>query len=348
MATSIWTAGENVAVGDKRAATTSRTDGFIFECSAINGTATTSNSEPLWPSILGSTVIDNNVTWKAISSTFEELQKYNPSAIIELFEVHFSQILHYEKWKADTVYNVGDIVSGITYQTSGYVFECTESLNDKKSGSSEPSWPTVLTGASNTVTDDQLKWTSAEPIKRFHSGINEKTGVNYNTGSIRFNSKVYEPFPISCEGFNFSSKGQLPRPKLIVSNLLGSKQGTTDWSVTEAAGPAGTISSILLSINNVLWKAPDIRASGNDLIGSKLIRIRTLARFLDATNFTGGNNDADPYKKWPDEIYFLARKSTENREVIEWECRSSFDMAGIKSGRQILPDEFPGIGEFMI
>ena len=42
------------------------------------------------------------------------------------------------------------------------------------------------------------------------------------------------------------------------------------------------------------------------------------------------------------------KTDNENREVIEWECRSSFDMAGIKSGRQILPDEFPGIGEFMI
>ena len=43
----------------------------------------------------------------------------------------------------------------------------------------------------------------------------------------------------------------------------------------------------------------------------------------------------------------IARKVVENQEIVQFECASMFDMAGVRGPkRQILPDEFPGIGEF--
>ena len=43
----------------------------------------------------------------------------------------------------------------------------------------------------------------------------------------------------------------------------------------------------------------------------------------------------------------IARKTLENQEIVQFECASMFDMAGVRGPkRQILPDEFPGIGEF--
>ena len=39
----------------------------------------------------GSTITDNTCVWTAIASAYEELAKLNPSAIIELFEVHLDK-----------------------------------------------------------------------------------------------------------------------------------------------------------------------------------------------------------------------------------------------------------------
>ena len=275
-----------------------------------------------------------------------ELQKYNPSEIIELYEIHLSQQLHYEQWKASTVYAEGDTVSGLTYQTTGYVFECIGVSGSGTTGSSEPTWPTVLNNNVNDPgTENGIQWKAVEPVKRFHSGVNNTAASDPSVNSllnaaIVFGAKYYEPFPIACEGFEYSSEGQLPRPTITISNLdpTTSDQWTSDKG---SALPSGTISSILMIINNIVWStSPSVRATGNDLVGAKLIRIRTLVKYLD------GSNDADSNYRWPDEVYFIARKAIENKDIVQWECAASFDMAGVRSNRQILPDEFPGVGTF--
>ena len=101
-------------------------------------------------------------------------------------------------------------------------------------------------------------------------------------------------------------KGQLPRPKLIVSNAYG------------------TISAILQAINKI---TPE-----NDLTGSTLTRVRTLARFIDDANFTGSNpfGTPDPNAEFPREIYTVDRKSIETREIVEFELAAVFDLAGVR------------------
>ena len=106
-----------------------------------------------------------------------------------------------------------------------------------------------------------------------------------------------------------------------------------------SALPSGTISAMMIEVNKT--------TVGNDLIGSTLVRIRTLRKFLDSANFNSTNSTADSTQKFPDEVYMIARKVVENQEIVQFECASMFDMAGVKAPkRQILPDEFPGIGEF--
>ena len=123
----------------------------------------------------------------------------------------------------------------------------------------------------------------ANTIYRFHAG----SSLNAN-GQITWDGNAYLRFPIQASGFSFQ-KGQLPRPKLSISN------GT------------GLISAILLSVNDI--------TVGNDLTGAKVTRIRTLAKFLDAVNFSNGTNaTADPTAEFPREIYSIDRKSSENRE----------------------------------
>ena len=154
-------------------------------------------------------------------------------------------------------------------------------------------------------------------IYRFHAGTN-RVGQN-----IIWAGKSYEKFPVMAEGFAFQ-RGQIPRPKLIVSNAFG------------------MISAILQAANGV--------TPANDLTGARVSRVRTLARFLDNINFSGDNpfGDPDPNAEFPREIYTIDRKSVENREVVEFELAAAFDLAGIKvPKRQCTRDLFPAIGTFI-
>ena len=91
-------------------------------------------------------------------------------------------------------------------------------------------------------------------IYRFHNGAN----LNAN-GEVVWAGNSYLRFPIQCQGFEFGTKGTLPRPQISISNIFG------------------TMTAIMQDVNTV--------TTGNDLNGSKFTRIRTLARFLDAVNF---------------------------------------------------------------
>ncbi len=185
---------------------------------------------------------------------FSEVQKINPSAIIELFTLQLDNSLH----GATTVY-------------------------------------------------------------RFHAGSN----LNAN-GKIVWNGNEYLRFPIQATGFAYK-RGQIPRPKLVVSNALG------------------TISSILLTVNQT--------TTGNDLTGATFTRIRTMARFLDAVNFPGNTNPLgtpDPTAEFKRQVFTIDRKATETREVVEFELAGAIDMAGVRAPkRQCTRSLFPSIGTFI-
>ena len=157
-------------------------------------------------------------------------------------------------------------------------------------------------------------------VHRFHNGSN----MNAN-GNIVWAGNSYEKFPIQCEGFDFGSTGTLPRPTISVSNIFG------------------TITTLLQGVNQT--------TIGNDLNGTKLVRIRTLAKFLDAVNFEGNTNPygtPDPNAEFPQEIYFLDRKITESRDLVQWEAISALDLVNVKLPKRIATRElFPGICTFI-
>ena len=158
----------------------------------------------------------------------------------------------------------------------------------------------------------------ANTIYRFHAGSN----LNAN-GEIVFAGNSYLRFPIEATGFAYQ-RGQLPRPKVTISNATG------------------LISSILVSVNQI--------TAGNDLTGATFTRIRTMARFLDAVNFPGNSNPLgtpDPTAEFKRQIFIVDRKSAENREVVEFELAASTDMAGVRAPkRQCTRALFPSIGTF--
>jgi len=170
----------------------------------------------------------------------------------------------------------------------------------------------------------------------FHNGVNEN-----NNSNLIFNNVEYTRMPIEATGFEFNGK-QLPRPRITISNILG------------------TFTTILLTLPQ-------------GLEGAKVTRIRTLQRYIDNTNFIGGeillengsnllleNGSAidmesginpfgtpDPTATFPDEIYYIDRKITETRDIIQFELAASFDLQGVRlPKRQVLPADFPGVGTF--
>ena len=86
-----WGANANISLGNIVQAGTKQYSGFHFKCTTAG---TTGSSEPEWPTKLGGTVVDNTVVWTAISSTFSSTNTLEPSAYIELFELHPVQALH--------------------------------------------------------------------------------------------------------------------------------------------------------------------------------------------------------------------------------------------------------------
>jgi lambda family phage minor tail protein L len=144
-----------------------------------------------------------------------------------------------------------------------------------------------------------------------HGGVNETyyfhAGVNAtNSGDIIWNSQTYLAFPIEATEFEYTGTGSLPRPKLRISNING------------------TITGIILTLPN-------------GLEGAKVTRIRTLARYIDGANFPGGTNPfgtPDPTAEFPREIYYIDRKASENRDLIEFELAAAFDLVGVRAPKR--------------
>ena len=178
--------------------------------------------------------------------------------------------------------------------------------------------PSAIIELFSLETDLELHGSSQ--VYRFHNGTN----LN-NNGDIVWAGDQYLKMPIQATGFAFQ-KGQLPRPKLTVSNALG------------------TITAILLNVNKV--------TAGNDLAGATVTRIRTLARYIDAVNFPGGTNPLgtpDPTAEFPKEIYKIDRKAAENRDIVEFELAAAIDMVGVRAPqRQCTRKDFPAIGSFVV
>ena len=131
-------------------------------------------------------------------------------------------------------------------------------------------------------------------VHLFHAGLNELKG------NIIWQGREYVAFPVEAVGFDISGNTQLPRPTLRISNV----DQTIGFLVR----------------------------SNNDLIGARLIRHRTFAKYLDEVNFAmpGGNPSADPQAELPLDEFIFERKSVENKLVVEFELVAAVDLQGVK------------------
>jgi lambda family phage minor tail protein L len=112
---------------------------------------------------------------------------------------------------------------------------------------------------------------------------------------------TYIPFPIIAAGFQWAGRGALPRPTITVANS------------------GSTLLSAVITYH--------------DLLGAKVTRWKTLAKYLD------GQPSADPTSYFIPDVYFIDRKSQHTKTMIEFELGASLDQQGkYLPARQIVRD----------
>jgi len=262
-----------------------------------------------------------------------ELQQLTNKSIIELFSVELKADIHYTKSAKTATYSQSSSTITITLNSHGFSAGLILSL-DFTSGNGIDGVYTIQTVATNsfTVSGTTSQSTSGNvsfnvnstltnpTVYLFHAGNNMKDSLD-----IVWQSNTYTRIPVKAEGFKYSGKGKLPRPTITFSNLLG------------------TITSILQLTNQT--------TAFSDLAGAKVTRRRTLSRFLDATNFPSSVNPfgtPDGTAEFPREVYFIERKTIENRNIVQFEMVGSFDLFGIAAPKKLVTRaDFAGVGTFV-
>jgi len=119
---------------------------------------------------------------------------------------------------------------------------------------------------------------------------------------VAFRGQDYQQVDVEANGFEWAGSGPMPRPTIRVSNV------------------AGLLTTYLLDYN--------------DLIGCKLTRIRTFARFLD-----GHEDSAEAPYAYIADVFVVEQKVQQNATAIEWRLSSALDQQGrMLPNRQIVRD----------
>ena len=119
--------------------------------------------------------------------------------------------------------------------------------------------------------------------------------------NIVWQGQVFEPLALDVSGLEMRSDGKASAPSLTMANNIG--------------GIQGAVSAYCLQFG--------------DFAGAKLKVITTLAKYLDAENFSTGNPTANPSEK-REQIWFIEQKTSENAQQVTFELSNPVDFEGLK------------------
>ena len=136
-------------------------------------------------------------------------------------------------------------------------------------------------------------------VLRFHPHL--------QSGPIYWQGNQYNPWPVEASGFERTGDESQPTPTITVSNV--------DRSISVLCMALG------------------------DLVGAKVLRRRTLVKYLDPENFPAGNTNADPTAEMPVEQWQVEQKTNEDNVSVEFTLSSPLDFAGRQlPSRQVVAD----------
>ena len=138
----------------------------------------------------------------------------------------------------------------------------------------------------------------------FHDGANGTANITWyslldednfgSTTASHYGQQTYSAFPVESDGWEVrgSGTGALPRPSVRFANI------NQYWST---------------NLSNF-----------DDLVGARVIRRRTLQKYLTSNPPVEFNRD----------VYYIERKSKEDAIMVEFELASAFDVQGVKLPRR--------------
>ena len=117
---------------------------------------------------------------------------------------------------------------------------------------------------------------------------------------IIWQGQTYSPMPIQTDGLEVRGDGKASTPSLALANNVN--------------GVQGAISALCLQYD--------------DFAGARLTVINTMAKYLDAANFTNGNPQAaNEYRK---QVWYVEQKTSENRSAVTFELSNPVDFEGAR------------------
>ena len=167
---------------------------------------------------------------------------------------------------------------------------------------------------------------SGESVFRFHNNL------KLTKQKIYWKGQTYHPLPIKVEGFDSNTRGAMPTPRMSMMSSDDVNEGPAERMFRD----------FRVAVRKL-----------DDLIGAKLTRVRTFAKYLDAENFYMLNEqglqvslgddvikpegfEPDPLAEFPREIFFINRKSSESKDGIEFELASFMDFENLKLPSRIV------------
>lgn len=131
--------------------------------------------------------------------------------------------------------------------------------------------------------------------KAFDSGTEKAWQRN-----IIWQGEIFEPMALEVSGLEMRSDGKASAPTFSIANNIG--------------GIQGAVSAYCLQFG--------------DFAGAKLKVITTLAKYLDAENFSTGNPTASNEAK--EQLWYIEQKTSENAQAVTFELSNPIDFEGLK------------------
>ncbi|RJX83500.1 phage minor tail protein L [Pseudomonas sp. LS-2] len=162
-----------------------------------------------------------------------------------------------------------------------------------------------------SIYEDVQKLEAGQYVELFELDLSAIAGDIYyfhgytKLGGITWQGVEYSPWPIKVDGMGMTGEGQQSNPTLSVGNVTG------------------FITALC--------------ATYQDLIDAKVVRHRTLGRYLDAVNFPGGNPEANPEEHFTDDVYTIDQKQAADASNATFILKSPLIATDRKlPGRQIV------------
>lgn len=118
--------------------------------------------------------------------------------------------------------------------------------------------------------------------------------------NIIWQGQTFEPMALEVSGLEMRSDGKASAPTFSMANNIG--------------GIQNAVSALCLQFG--------------DFAGAKLKVITTLAKYLDAENFSTGNPTASNEVK--EQLWYIEQKTSENANAVTFELSNPIDFEGLK------------------